>query len=136
MQFLQFLPDDILHIIFNYIKPYHKIFINKYYYIKYNYLIDNYINTSYESYIRDIIRYNAVFVFERILERHFAKWIIPNRYIYNNNIFNNYISFLLAFAQANKAFKCLELINLKLIESKLKKVCCKNTRTKNKKWIF
>ena len=135
MQFLQFLPDDILNIIFNYIKPHHKIFINKYYYIKYNYLIDDYIY-RYESYVRDIIRYNANFVFERMLERNFIKWITPTHYTYNNNIYNNYISFLLAFAQDNQAFKCLEIINLKLIESKLKNVCCKNTRTKNKKWIF
>ena len=57
-----YLPDDILQIIWNYINPKYKIFLNKYLYNKYHYLISNLVNNK--SYIRDIIRLDYSFVFE------------------------------------------------------------------------
>ena len=62
MNIINFLPDDILFIVWGHIEPINKIFLNKTTYIKYNYLIDKLIS-NYESYLRDIIRNDYNFVF-------------------------------------------------------------------------
>ena len=128
------LPDDILIIIFDYVNPKQKIFLNKIFYNKYNYLIDKIIN-NYESYIRDIIRLDFKFVFNNILLRNFDKWVVINNFHYGNIIYPNYINFLYSYARSNKSHKCIELINFNLQISKLKKLNCKDYRIKNKKWI-
>jgi hypothetical protein len=128
------LPNEILDIIFYYLNTREKIFLNKKYYIKYNDYIDQYI-INYSSYVRDIIRLDYSFVFEYIIYRNFNKWIKINNYNYKNIIYNNYILFLSDFANKNKATKCLNLLNLHLEISKLKKLNCKDYRIKRKEWI-
>jgi len=128
------LPNEILDIIFYYLNTREKFFLNKKYYIKYNNYIDQYI-INYSSYVRDIIRLDYSFVFEYIIYRNFNKWIKINNYNYKNIIYNNYIFFLSDFANKNKATKCLNLLNLHLEISKLKKLNCKDYRIKRKEWI-
>jgi len=128
------LPNEILYIIFYYLNTREKFFLNKKYYIKYNNYIDQYI-INYSSYVRDIIRLDYSFVFEYIIYRNFNKWIKINNYNYKNIIYNNYIFFLSDFANKNKATKCLNLLNLHLEISKLKKLNCKDYRIKRKEWI-
>jgi hypothetical protein len=128
------LPNEILDIIFYYLNAKEKIFLNKKYYIKYNDYIDQYI-IKYSSYVRDTIRLDYSFVFEYIIYRNFNKWIKINNYNYKNIIYNNYIFFLSDFANKNKATKCLNLLNLHLEISKLKKLNCKDYRIKRKEWI-
>ena len=131
---IEHLPNDILDIIFYYVNPREKIFLNKKYYIKYNSYIDTYIY-NYSSYIRDIIRFDCSFVFEHIIYRNLNKWIKINNYNYGKVIYYNYIYFLSDFSNKNKATKCLYLLNLDLEISKLKKLNCKDYRIKHKEWI-
>ncbi|ALH22987.1 hypothetical protein ceV_081 [Chrysochromulina ericina virus CeV-01B] len=131
---IEHLPNDILDIIFYYVNPREKIFLNKKYYIKYNSYIDTYIY-NYSSYIRDIIRFDCSFVFEHIIYRNLNKWIKINNYNYGKVIYYNYIYFLSDFSNKNKATKCLYLLNLHLEISKLKKLNCKDYRIKHKEWI-
>lgn len=128
------LPNEILDIIFYYLNTREMLFLNKKHYIKYNDYIDQYI-INYSSYVRDIIRLDYSFVFEYIIYRNFNKWIKINNYNYKNIIYNNYIFFLSDFANKNKATKCLNLLNLHLEISKLKKLNCKDYRIKRKEWI-
>jgi hypothetical protein len=131
---IEHLPSDILDIIFYHLNIREKVFLNKKYYTKYNNYVDEYI-TNYSSYIRDIIRFDCSFVFEYIIYRNFNKWIKMNNYNYKNIIYNNYIFFLSDFCNKNKSIKCLNLLNLHLDISKLKKLNCKDYRIKYKEWI-
>lgn len=135
MNIINFLPDDLLYIVWYHIDPKNKIFLSKTNYIKYNHLIDKLIS-NYESYLRDIIRNDYNFVFNYILLRNLNKWIKINNIHYNNTIFPCYINYLYNFAKNNKSYKCMDLINFNLNISKLKKLNCKDTRDKKKKWII
>jgi len=127
-----YLPNDILELIWNYINPKYKIFLNKYFYNKYNYLIGNLANNK--SYIRDIIRLDYGFVFEKILSTKFKEWISINNYHYGNIIYPNYLDFILNFARDNNSKKCIYLINLNIGISKLKRLNCKDYRIKKRQW--
>ena len=131
--YIQYLPDDIVHIIFEKLLPYNKIFLNKEFYMKFNPIIDPYINNC-ENYIRDIIRKDYSFVFKFIVERKFKKWLRMRNYSYNNIIYPDYVHFLLFFTSSNNAYKCNDLINLHLNLSGLKKEWRKNSRIKYNKW--
>jgi hypothetical protein len=131
--YIQYLPDDIIDIIFEKLSPYKKMFLNKELYIKFNPIIDPYINNS-ENYIRDIIRKDYSLVFKFIVERKFKKWLCMRNYSYNNIIYPDYVHFLLFFTSTNNAYKCNNLINLQLNLSGLKKEWRKNSRIKYNKW--
>ena len=133
---LSYLPNDILNIIFEYISARHKIFLNKKYYIKFNYLIDQIIGSKYESYIRDIIRNDCAFVFSYILNKQFKKWLTIKNYHYKQCIYCNFIRFLIDYSRENHAFKCCQLLNVQLQLSGLKKDWCKNNRIKYNKWTI
>ena len=135
MNIVNALPDDLLQIIWSYLNPIKKIFLNKTYYNKYNYLIDKLI-INYQSYIRDIIRVDYQFIFNYILLRNFDKWIKPKNYQYGNIIYPSYIDYIHQYAKNNKSNKCVNLINLNLQISKLKKLSCKDYRRKKKLWIL
>lgn len=128
------LPDEILSIIFECISPRLKIFLNKEYYLKLNYLIDPIIGTRYESYIRDIVRNNCAFVFYYLLTRNFSKWLAITNYHYKRSIYTNFICFLIDYSRENNAFKCSEILNVQLNLSGLKKEWCNSTRIKYNKW--
>ena len=110
---IQYLPNDILLIIWQKISPYNKIFINKENYIIYNYLIDNAVK-RYESYIRDIIRNDCSYIFNFILKRQFNSFNQIKNYRYYNTNYSNYIYFILYYCQINNSHKCLNLLNLHL----------------------
>lgn len=135
MNIVNFLPDDLLYIVWSHIHPINKIFLSKTNYIKYNYLIDKLIS-NYESYLRDIIRHDYNYVFNYILQRNFNKWIQINNFHYNNTVFPYYINYIYNFSKNNQSYKCMDLINFNLNISKLKKLNCKDTRDKKNKWII
>lgn len=127
-----YLPNDILELIWNYINPKYKIFLNKYFYNKYHYLIGNLADNK--SYIRDIIRLDYGFVFEKILSSKFKEWISINNYHYGNIIYPNYLDFILNYARDNNSKNCIYLINLNIGISKLKRLSCKDYRIKKRQW--
>ena len=135
MNLIDNLPCDILNIVWDKINPIQKIFLNKTLYNKYNYLIDKLIN-NYESYVRDIIRLDYIFVFNNILLRNFDNWVIRNNYHYSNIVYPSFIYFLYNFAHKNQSYKCMNLINVNLQISKLKKLNCKEYKIKKKKWMI
>lgn len=135
MDIINGLPNELLNIIWSYISPTQKIFLNKTYYNKYNHLIDKLVK-NYQSYIRDIIRVDYQFVFNYILLRNFDKWYKINNYHYGNTIYPTYINFIYNYAKNNNSTKCINLINLNLEISKLKKLNCNDYRIKKKLWIL
>ena len=129
------LPDDILSIIFESISPRQKLFLNKEYYGRFNYLVDQIIGTRYESYVRDTVRHNCAFTFNYMIDRNFYKWLNSNNYHYKQSIYNNFICFLIEYSRENNAHKCSKLLNVQLQLSGLKKNWYKNNRIKDNKWI-
>ena len=118
------LPLDIINIIKEYIPLTSLIFTNKDNYIKYHYLLKIKLR---EHYIRNIIRRDYDFVFERILNENYKKWIMLKQYMYKNIIYGNYIYFLKDYCLTNESIKCRIILNQFLEENGL----CKNQHKKN-----
>jgi len=123
------LPYEIIKYIKDYIPITSLIFTNKQYYLKYHYLLKINIipKESIENYIRDIVRRDYHFVFERILNENYKKWFEIKQFIYKNIIYKNYIYFLKDFCLINESCKCRNTLNSFLEENGL----CKNQHKKN-----
>ncbi len=134
MEYIDKLPLELLEIIFNHIPNSYKIFINKEFYIKYNGLIVSRIG-NFQSYMRDIIRFDCVYPFTFILNRNLHYWISTNKFTFNKIVYDNFLSYLMEYARKNKANKCLNILNLELQLSKLKKLNCNDYKQIKKSWI-
>ena len=136
---LENLPDDILKIIFDKINPVKLIFINKFHYSKFNYLIESSFFKGriqrYHSYIRDIIRHDSVFIFKHILEKNFNKWLETTNFKYKNTIYLNYVNYLIEISTNYKSSKCNHLLKDFLLLTGLYKISLKNNKIKYNKWM-
>jgi len=120
------LPNEIIRLIKEYI-PHHKlVFVNRLYYNLYHYTIKKHINL-YENFVRDMIRRDNYYVFEKILIENIDKWINHKQYRFKNMIFNNYIYFIMYFCIENNSERCREL----LVGYLSKRDLCKNIHKKN-----
>lgn len=118
------LPSDIVNIIKEYIPLTSLVFTNKDNYLKYHYLLKIKLQ---EYCIRNMIRRDYDFVFERILNENYKKWIMLKHYMYKNIIYGNYIYFLKDYCLMNESYKCRNKLNKFLEENGL----CKNQHKKN-----
>ena len=72
----------------------------------------------YESYLRDIIRFDYVIVFNEIIKEKFEYWMIYNKSIkYQNFIFTNYFSYINYLVNKYNSFKIKEQIISNLIKN-------------------
>lgn len=128
------LPDDIIHEILEFIPRQKLIFVNSTYYNLYHYLLKNHI-PNYESYIRDMIRRDNIFVFERLVRGNVDNWIRNRQYRYKNMVFSNYIYFVLHYCVENNSERCRNI----LMDELSKRDLCRNLHKKNIikyiKWI-
>lgn len=118
------LPNEIKSVIQEYIPYSSLVFTNKDNYINYHYLLRFKLK---ENYTRDIVRRDFDFVFERILNENYKKWLMTKHYMYKNIIYGNYIYFLKDFCLMNESYKCRMKLNNFLEENGL----CKNQHKKN-----
>ena len=81
-----------------------------------------------ETFNRQIIRNDWYYVFQIILNENFDKWMKMRKYIYGSSIFENYLYFLLYFANEHNSTHCKELIKEKLV--KVNKKWHKNIKPK------
>lgn len=133
------LPHEIIDIIFHHLKPANLIFLNKYYYEKYNFLIEKIFFKGeiqrYHSYIRDIIRHDYVYVFNHILGQKLNYWTQLLNFTYKNVVYANYINYLLYITTNYKSIKCYQLLKYKLSLTGFSKMLLKNNKIKYNKWI-
>ncbi len=127
------LPNDIIILIKEFIPHQKLVFVNLNYYNLYHITIRNFI-PLYENYIRDMIRRDNEFVFEKILNENFDKWIMNRQYIYKNMVFNNYIYFIMYFCIENDSEKCRLILYNYLKKRDLWKNIHKKNITKYIKW--
>ncbi len=120
------LPDDIIYIILDFIPRKNVVCLNSTYYNTYHHLLKHYIS-MYESYVRDMIRRDNNYVFEKLVRENINNWIENRQYRYKNMIFSNYIYFVLHFCMEHHSEKCCEL----LMNELLKRDLCRNLHKKN-----
>ena len=120
------LPEVIVNIIKEYIPKKEFIFTNRENYNLYHDLLKPCIS-NYENYIRDTIRRDNSFVFDRIIRENHKKWHKIRQYKYKNMIFNNYFYFVINYCIENESTNCRIVIHNFLEEHGL----CKNLHKKN-----
>ena len=120
------LPDDIIHLIKEFIPVNKLVFINKKHYNLYHHTIKNAI-ILFENYVRDVVARDNQFVFQKIIEENMDLWTKNKQYMYKNMIFNNYIYFIMHFCIENDSEKCQNL----LVKELSKRDLCRNLHKKN-----
>ena len=120
------LPEEIINIIREYIPKKSLVFTNKNYYILYHKFIKSYI-INFENYIRDTIRRDNNFVFEKIIKENYIKWYEIKNYKYKNMIFKNYFYFIINYCIENDSNNCRNIMNNFIKQHGL----CKNLHKKN-----
>ena len=125
-KYIDFLPDELIRLIKEFIPIKILVFMNKQNYNLYHYSIKKYI-CNYENYIRDTIRRDNSFVFNKIISENYKKWINITKYTYKNTIYKNYIYFIIDFCTENQSSQCRNIIVDFLKEHGL----CQNQHKKN-----
>ena len=120
------LPDELIRLIKEYIPIIVIVFTNKENYYLYHSYIKKYI-INYETYIRDTIRRDHSFTFNKILEENYKKWLNTKKYIYKNIIYINYIYFIIDYCIENLSTQCRNIIIFFLKQNGL----CQNQHKKN-----
>lgn len=120
------LPQDVVNIIHDFIPRTALLFTNKFYYTLYHKILRGSIK-NYETYIRDVIRRDNDFVFQKILEENVDKWLNMRQYRYKNKVFSNYFYFVIDYCIENDSDKCREIMTILIKERQL----CKNLHKKN-----
>lgn len=130
--YFDLLPEDVLDIIFNYINPKCKIFLNKEYYNKYHYLVKSMIKKqNYLDYIKDIIKNNCCFVFQKILQEEFINWK-KEKIIIKNKRYKSLLHYFHNYSILTNSNNCRKLIEKKM---DLPYKYIKKTSVRNIKWI-
>jgi hypothetical protein len=102
------LPYDLIIYIKKFIPKKIFVFTNRENYKLYHTFLKPCI-INYENYIRDTIRRDNFFVFERIFTENFTTWTKINNYMYKNMIFKNYLYFVLHYCIENESTSCREI---------------------------
>jgi len=109
--------------------------LNKYNFNKYHHLIKYSIHdNSYENYIRNMIINDYAFIFGKLLDENFDKWVKMKNYPDTYVVYKNYICFLIHLCIKNTSDKCKNLINTYLMNTGLDKKWHKNNYIKSIRW--
>ena len=127
------LPEELIKIIHNFLPIQAIDFTNKQNYNLYHPYIKKYIS-NYENYIRDTMRRDNSFVFEKIMRENYKKWVEIKNYVYKKMIFKNYIYFAINYCIDNESTKCNYLLKEFLKELGISKNLHKKNIIKHIKW--
>ena len=133
--YIKSLPNEIINEIKSFIPITSLLFLNKYIYIKNHHIVKQMIPFEvYDTYIRDMVRKENVFVFERIMKENWKHWFKIKKYKYENIIYDNYFNFLTSYCIENKSPKTRIMINDFITNLGISKNQHKNNRIINIKW--
>jgi hypothetical protein len=127
------MPEVIVDLIKEYIPKCILVFTNRENYNLYHYLILNCIK-NYENCVRDMIRRDNEFVFDKIIREKYHRWTDIKQYRYKNMIFKNYFYFIINFCIEHESENCRRKINIFLKEHGLDKNLHKKNVIKYIKW--
>ena len=129
------LPDEIIDMIWNMLDHSVKSTLDKEHFLLYNFRQYNSMSIHDQyAYNRVMIRNDDSFVFDNIISNYGRKWISNKKYVYNNNIHNNYLYFILSLIYESNASKCNEIMTTFLDKEGLSKNLYKKYRIKNIRW--
>jgi len=129
--YIQKLSTETIDTIKEFVPRLSFVFTNRENYLLYHHLLN--IN-NYENYIRDTIRRDNSFVFDRIIRDKFEKWQNIKQYIYKNMIFKNYLYFTIHYCIENDSSNCRTTIMDYLKQRGLDKNLYKKNLVKYIKW--
>jgi hypothetical protein len=130
---IRILPDDIVNLIKEFIPKSLLVFTNRENYNLYHFTIKPYIK-NYENYIRDMIRRDNDYVFYKIINENYKKWIEITQYRYKNMVFKNYLYFTIQYCIENDSNNCRNVISVFLQEHGLGKNLHKKNIIKYIRW--
>ena len=129
------LPEELLEIIWNNIDYSVKATLNKCYFKKYHsWMYDIIGEKSKLSMHREALRHDAAYVLNQVLLDSGISMLKIKNYCYKNQIYHNYLVFLLQYSHEHNANKCKNIINVFLKKSGLSINEHKKNRTKNIRW--
>ena len=122
------LPCELVMMIKSFLPKTSLIFLNRYYYKKYHYLVKKMVNkNNFENYLRDIVRRDNEFVFSQILLDFHKNLSRIKNYVYKNIMYKNYFYFLTDYCIKNSSINCRNVLNEFLKVQGL----CQNRHKKN-----
>ena len=127
------LPGDIINVIKENIPKKTFIFTNRENYNLYHLLLKPYIS-NIDNYIRNIVKFDYSFIFEKVIKENYKKWLEIKNYKYKNMIFPNYFYFIINYCIKNESSKCRKSILDFLKEHGLNKNLYKKKLIKYIKW--
>ncbi len=105
------LPNELLHIVKQFIPKIVTIFLSKSKYIEEHHLILRLIKPiNAEEYIRIMIRQDNHLVLQRLLVENHSRWLKMKNYFYRNCIYSNYLIFLKHYALDYESDKCYKTL--------------------------
>jgi hypothetical protein len=133
--YINSLPIEIIKIIKSFIPLSRLLFLNKELYFEHHKIVKQMVPFElYDNYIRDMIRKDALFVFEQIIKENLKHWLKMKKYKYENIVHDNYYYFLTSYCIENKSTKCRNLLKGFLENLGISKNQHKNNRIINIKW--
>jgi len=135
------LPQELINIVFDYIRPVVLVTLNKSYYSLFHPSIKYYlcnVKHQYDNYVRDIVRRDNSFVFCQVLKENYRHWLHFQNYYYKEKNYINYLYFLMDYCLVYESNKCRQMIQSALYGSN---VVSKNQHKKNlvkiikRKWM-
>lgn len=129
--YFNLLPCEIVAIIFENLSIKSLVFLNKYYYYKYNFQIPQFI-PNYLQYIIDISRNDSIFIIKNILKNNFNFINNYKKISYKKNIFKSYFQAIYFFCKKYSSFKSIQYINYNY--SEYTKEWLKNNPYKDNRW--
>jgi|MDSZ01.2.fsa_nt_gb hypothetical protein len=103
-------PKEILNIIWEYLPNKSKVVLNKHYYEKYHYIVEECYKTPlkfYITYIRKILRTDLNYIFHVLLKDNYTKWKkIKSNKIIKDTKSNNFLDCLNQLCIEYNASKC------------------------------
>ena len=102
--------DDILKIIYEYIPRCVCYLVNREnhslnYSIRYEQIMDR----MKDNYIRYLLRNDLSFLFEKILNIEYYRWIKKHKYTYKHRNYKNYLEFINFYIYENNSGKCMNI---------------------------
>jgi hypothetical protein len=100
---LENIPEDIINYIKNFIPLDVLVWLNSDYYrnCHHSAIYKCIPPLMCENYIRMIVRRDKDYVFETVLQDNILRWYNMKKYMYKNMIFDNYLQFLVNYANEN-----------------------------------
>ena len=113
IKYINFLPDDMVREIYEFIPWTTRLFLSKELYDKKHRLVKPVLleRGVFDNYVRHMVRNDNDFIFYYIADENWKHWLKYKKYTYKNLQFTNYIYFLEKLCVDHDSTKCRNIIH-------------------------